>query len=111
MNIYGGGCVFADIVMQYLCLFYGSDSPMYRNYCIFRRELISPVQERQVFARVPPCKSFCVQIATVCANDPEFIQTCELIKCPPTEEECEPGKFAFLKFLIYHCLFIGFLLS
>jgi hypothetical protein len=32
-----------------------------------------------------------VQVATVCANDETFIQTCNRIACPPTEGACTPG--------------------
>lgn len=34
--------------------------------------------------------SFCVQLADVCANDPGFINVCNEIACPPTEDKCVP---------------------
>ncbi len=80
------------MVMQYLCLFYGSDNDMYKNYCIYQEDVKDPNPANHKVAPRPPCKSFCVQIASVCANDPDFfIQTCNNIKCPPTQDECTPG--------------------
>jgi hypothetical protein len=35
--------------------------------------------------------SLALQVATVCANDETFIQTCNRIACPPTEGACTPG--------------------
>jgi hypothetical protein len=78
------------MVMQYLCLFWGSNNDMYTNYCVFQETVTTTIK---VLAPRPPCKSFCVQIAEVCANDPLFfIQTCEQIVCPPpVGVECTSG--------------------
>lgn len=95
-ELFGNGRTFRDtpqcreIVMQYLCLFYGSNNAMYTNYCIFQEDYTPPKVEDQLIAPRPPCRSFCVQIATVCANDPLFVLTCGEIKCPPTEQACTP---------------------
>lgn len=79
-----------DIVMQYLCLFYGSENDMYTNFCVYQEDVTdsNPVNHR--IAPRPPCRSFCVQVAEVCANDPLFIQICNNIACPPMEDECTP---------------------
>lgn len=107
------------MVMQYLCLFYGSDNNQYRNYCVLQEDYSDPLPENHLKSARPPCRSFCVQVgesrgsclllhvsavcicltavvlcdqvATVCANDPTFIQTCNRIACPPTAAECTPG--------------------
>ena len=44
-EVFGNGRSFRDttqcndIVMQYLCLFYGSDNDMYRNHCIYQEDV------------------------------------------------------------------------
>jgi hypothetical protein len=85
--------MFIDIVMQYLCLFYGTDNIMYTNYCEFQ-EKTDPVDQIKTLAQRPPCHSFCVQVAMYCANDPDFfIQTCSRIDCPyPKDKTCTAGK-------------------
>eukprot|EP01040_Poterioochromonas_malhamensis_P000482 gene482-515_t len=94
-TIFGEGRTFRDtsqcrlMVMQYLCLFWGTNNDMYTNYCVYQEAVLAN-GELSVAAR-PPCHSFCVQIADVCANDPDyFIQSCENIACPPTKDECTP---------------------
>jgi len=79
-----------DIVMQYVCLFYGSNNNMYENLCLYREEITDSQQANHKIAPRPPCRSFCVQIATICANDPNFVQLCEQIECPPFEDVCTP---------------------
>lgn len=65
---------------------------MYVNNCVRQEDVTDPIPKNHRVAPRPPCKSFCVQIATVCANDPDyFIQTCNEIKCPPTQDQCTPG--------------------
>eukprot|EP01032_Pedospumella_encystans_P017707 gene17706-20171_t len=86
---YDNNTVCRGIVMQYLCLFYGSDNSQYRNYCINKEDPNPPLQADKKFAPKAPCRSFCVQVATVCANDPTFIHTCNRIRCPPSEGSCE----------------------
>mmetsp|Transcript_13065 Transcript_13065/g.12660 ORF Transcript_13065/g.12660 Transcript_13065/m.12660 type:complete len:262 (-) Transcript_13065:1056-1841(-) len=80
-----------NIVMQYLCLFWGSDNPMYTNHCIFQEDVSAPNPALHRIAPRAPCKSFCVQIASTCANDPDaFYIQCEDILCPPTQDTCTP---------------------
>ncbi len=44
--------------------------------------------------QTPPCRSFCVQIAEVCANDYNyFLNICWEISCPPTETYCTPDPY------------------
>lgn len=96
LEIFGNGRTFRDtpqcrdIVMQYLCLFYGSDNPMYTNYCVYQEDVTLANKEDHRLAPRPPCKSFCVQVVTVCANEADLIGTCNEIKCPPAEDECTP---------------------
>lgn len=95
-EIFGNGKTFRDtplcrdIVMQYLCLFWGSDNRMYTNYCVHKEDATSSDPALHKLAPKPPCRSFCVQIADICANDPDFVNLCYNIKCPPTEDECSP---------------------
>jgi hypothetical protein len=112
--------------MQYLCLFYGSNNAMYTNYCIFQEDYSDPNPANYLKAARPPCRSFCVQVilltlfsfisiftqwkifytgtshqvATVCANSADFVLTCNEIKCPPTEDQCTPGKIILFSYLL-----------
>ena len=95
-EVFGNGRSFRDttqcndIVMQYLCLFYGSDNDMYRNHCIYQEDVSDSNPVNHKVAPRPPCRSFCVQVAEVCANDPKFMQLCNNIACPPMEDSCTP---------------------
>lgn len=55
-----------EIVMQYLCLFYGSDNNMYRNYCFYQEDVRDPNSNQFLLAARPPCRSFCVQVLGDC---------------------------------------------
>mmetsp|Transcript_6088 Transcript_6088/g.9189 ORF Transcript_6088/g.9189 Transcript_6088/m.9189 type:complete len:258 (-) Transcript_6088:156-929(-) len=79
-----------DIVMQYLCLFWGSQNDQYTNLCYWKEDVSKPNPEEHKIAPRPPCRSFCVQIAEVCANQADFMDICGFIECPPTEDECTP---------------------
>lgn len=81
-----------EISMQYLCATFGSDNRMYRNYCTFQEVVNSTFPDQNQVAIRAPCRSFCVQVATVCANDPTFIQTCDRINCPPIDDSCTSGE-------------------
>lgn len=96
-EIFGNGRTFRDtpqcraIVMQYLCLFYGSNNPMYTNYCVFEEDVTDAIPANHKVAPLPPCKSFCVQVVTVCANEQDLIGTCDQIRCSSlVEESCTP---------------------
>jgi hypothetical protein len=56
--------LFVEIVMQYLCLFYGSDSSQYRNYCVYQEDVSAPNPQDRIIAPRPPCRSFCVQVGS-----------------------------------------------
>jgi hypothetical protein len=96
IEVFGNGRSFRDtpqcrdIVMQYLCLFYGSDNKMYTNNCINQEDVSDSNPVNHKVAPRPPCRSFCVQVAEVCANDPKFMQLCSSIDCPPMEDSCTP---------------------
>ncbi len=95
-EVFGNGRTFRDtpqckdIVMQYLCLFYGSDNDMYTNECINQEDVSDSNPVNHKVAPRPPCRSFCVQVAEVCATDPKFMQLCYNIACPPMEDSCTP---------------------
>lgn len=95
-EIFGIGRTFRDttqcrnIVLQYLCLFWASQNDMYDNYCFWLEDVSSPNPDEHQIAPRPPCRSFCVQIAEVCANSADFLHMCNYIACPPTEDECTP---------------------
>ena len=40
------------------------------------------------------------QISEICANEPEFLQLCGNIACPPFEDECTPGTPYFIEFTL-----------
>jgi len=98
-EIFGNGKTFRDtelcqqIVMEYLCLFWGSDNEMYTNLCIYQESVSSGNPNQHIISPRPPCRSFCVQVADICANDPAYMGLCNEIACPPTEDECSPGNF------------------
>lgn len=92
-EIFGNGRTFRDtaqcrdIVMQYLCLFYGSNNPMYTNYCVYQEEDTDPLPANKRFAPRPPCRGFCTQVMEVCANEPDLIDRCQQIACPPGADD------------------------
>eukprot|EP01034_Spumella_vulgaris_P032543 gene32543-40155_t len=100
-NVFGVGKTFRDstecraMALQYMCLTWSSNNDQYLNYCAMpEQEYLDPVKNIFRTAPRPPCKSFCVQVAQVCANDPKFILTCNDILCPPlVEEDCNPDPF------------------
>jgi hypothetical protein len=51
-----------EMVMQYLCLFWGSNNPMYTNCCIYSEDVTSVDPANQQIAPRPPCRSFCIQV-------------------------------------------------
>jgi hypothetical protein len=51
-----------DIVMQYLCLFWGSDNSMYTNFCIYQEDVSDPNPINHKLSPRQPCRSFCVQV-------------------------------------------------
>ena len=51
--------------MQYLCLFYGSDNNMYRNYCLYVEDVSPTGPEGVLLTARPPCRSFCVQVNNI----------------------------------------------
>lgn len=95
-EVFGYGRTFRDdpeckqIVMQYLCLFWGSNNDQYTNFCVFQEDVTDANPQNHKVAPRPPCRSFCTQIATICAYDPLFINQCKSIMCPPTEDACTP---------------------
>jgi len=72
-----------ELVLDYICLYWGSKSAMYENKCDL------PKHEGQLAK--PPCRSFCTQVAEVCANSVDYMQICSNVKCPPIDQECTPG--------------------
>lgn len=96
-EIFGVGRTFRDtpqcrsIVMQYLCLFWGSNNDMYVNKCDILDSVNRPLKKEHLHTQTPPCRSFCVQIAEVCANDyTAFLNVCLEIECPPEATFCTP---------------------
>lgn len=93
-EVFGNGRTFRDtpncvsMVMQYLCLFYGSNNVMYKNWCQFVEDVRDALPANHKVAPRYPCRSFCVQVATTCAYDPLFVELCRSIACPPTEDSC-----------------------
>ena len=68
-EIFGNGRTFRDtpqcrdIVMQYLCLFWGSQNDMYTNLCYWKEDVTDPDPQLHQIAPRPPCRSFCVQVS------------------------------------------------
>ena len=57
---------------------------MYTNYCVYKEDVTNSDPATHRIAPKPPCRSFCVQVADICANDPDFVNLCYNIQCPPT---------------------------
>ncbi|CAM9761368.1 unnamed protein product, partial [Pylaiella littoralis] len=87
LEVFGPSKTFRDtdacreMVIDYTCMWWGSENEMYDNRC-------------GIEAQVPPCRSFCVQLAKTCANNVmDWQELCRSIDCPPTDEECMPGPY------------------
>eukprot|EP00611_Tribonema_gayanum_P021259 TRINITY_DN4046_c1_g1_i1.p3 TRINITY_DN4046_c1_g1~~TRINITY_DN4046_c1_g1_i1.p3 ORF type:complete len:271 (-),score=72.61 TRINITY_DN4046_c1_g1_i1:1303-2115(-) len=86
LDVFGPEKTFRDTpdcrkwVYAYTCLWWGTDNAHFDNRC-------------GSFANRPPCRSFCVQVAEVCANDPGWKALCADIACPPIADDCVPGPF------------------
>lgn len=67
-EIFGIGRTFRDtpqcrtIVMQYLCLFWGTENDMYTNLCYWKEDTSNPDPTLHEATGRPPCRSFCVQV-------------------------------------------------
>merc|ERR1712070_1096843 len=68
------------LVLAYICLWWAARSDAYDNRCSISGD---PVR---------PCRSFCVQVGMVCANNVEWLKTCENVRCPPKDGTCSPGE-------------------
>ena len=61
-----------DIVMQYLCLFWGSQNDMYTNLCFWKEDVSSPDPQLHKISPRPPCRSFCVQVYSSLYGIPSY---------------------------------------
>jgi hypothetical protein len=67
-EIFGTSRTFRDtpqcrtMVMEYLCLFWGTQNDMYVNLCFWKEETQNPDPTKHKATRRPPCRSFCVQV-------------------------------------------------
>ena len=88
LDVFGPAKTFRDndhcrsMVREYVCLWWGTESDAYENRCKEKGETL-----------VPPCRSYCTQVAIQCANNLEYEQICKRIPCPPVEEVCTPGPY------------------
>lgn len=100
LDIFGDDKTYRDttqckaMVYEYICRFWGSENPQYDNRCSFSTE--EDVDPSKDFL-VPPCRSFCIQLATVCANNPDYVEICENIECNSLDdigidETCQKGQ-------------------
>ena len=71
-----------DMVREYVCLWWSTESSAYTNNCKEKGDIL-----------VPPCRSYCTQVAIQCANNLEYEQICKRIPCPPVEEVCTPRPY------------------
>lgn len=70
-----------ELVRHYTCLWWASTNSAHTNNCDQQHDEV-PVR---------PCRSFCTQIATQCANSLEYMDLCVHIECPPWDDTCQPG--------------------
>lgn len=86
LDVFGPSKTFRDtewcqwMVREYVCLWWSTESTAYTNKCKEKGDIL-----------VPPCRSYCTQVAIQCANNLEYAELCKKIECPPTEEQCTPG--------------------
>lgn len=92
-NIFGQDKTFRDtdeckdLVREYLCLWWGSRNTQYDNRC------------SNGLSVYKPCRSFCVQVGMMCANNPDWLDLCYNIMCPPVgTPDCEPGPVVVTDF-------------
>jgi len=102
LDIFGPGRTFRDLdicrgyVYEYICLFWASDAvdivgtQQYKNRC---PAVLNDATGDLMTPPKYPCRSFCTQVAQLCAQHDTWIQNCELIACPPIDEDCTPGPF------------------
>ena len=82
-EIFGKGRTFRDteqcrdLVMQYLCLTYGSNNFMYSDYCIYQEDTSPTDPDNHKYAAYPPCRSFCVQVLRHCATSRDTVSLCK----------------------------------
>lgn len=75
-----------DLVNDYICLWWGSENTQYDNRCAN-------------YGEVMPCRSFCVQVGMMCANNPDWLDLCYNIECPPEAwTDCYPGPVGVTDF-------------
>ena len=88
LDVFGPSKTFRDtehcrwMVREYVCLWWSTESSAYSNNCKDKGSVL-----------VPPCRSYCTQVAIQCANNLEYQELCKKIECPPTEELCTPGLY------------------
>jgi hypothetical protein len=98
-EIFGIGRTFRDtpqcrtIVMQYLCLFWGTENDMYTNLCYWKEETQDPDPTKHEVTGRPPCRSFCVQVFVSL-----FVET--VIDFFVRSPRCAPIKTTSLTFAI-----------
>ena len=86
LDVFGPSKTFRDtewcqwMVREYVCLWWSTESSAYTNNCKEKGDIL-----------VPPCRSYCTQVAIQCANNLEYADLCKKIECPPVEEQCTPG--------------------
>ena len=98
LDIFGHDRSFRDtslcrsLVYQYTCLTWASDSDMYSNRC----DTCCANLQDDGSEGVPltPCRSHCLQIANICANNLDWKELCSSIPCPPRDTTCDTGPYA-----------------
>ena len=89
LEVFGPTKTFRDtpecrqIVQDYTCLWWSSTSDAYTNLC----------DSEGGDTLVPPCRSYCTQVAIQCANSLEYMELCKNIACPPLDDTCRAGPF------------------
>merc|ERR1719392_620584 len=43
---------------------------------------------------ITPCRSHCLQVANICANNLDWKELCGTIPCPPEDTTCDTGSYA-----------------
>ena len=81
-----------DIVMQYLCLFWGSQNDMYTNLCFWKEDVSSPDPDQHKISPRPPCRSFCVQVCIVNDNCRDRSANCCCLWAGGRSRRCAPTK-------------------
>ncbi len=85
LDVFGPTKTFRDseecrqMVYDYTCYWWGSDNQYYWNPC--KDQAKELIDGSIVKVKDPPCKSYCLEVAAMCSNRPDWIKLCDGVEC------------------------------